>query len=304
MGKIAFVFSGQGAQYTGMGKELSLSSKAAAGVFRMADALRPGTSAQCFNADKNTLSETVNTQPCLFVVGLAAAAAMCEQNVMPECIAGFSLGEIPALAFGGYLDFETAFDFVCKRALYMDECAKNNPGAMLAVLKLSDADVEGICQKLGGCYPVNYNCEGQLVVACAEDKAAELVSAVRESRGKAIRLAVSGAFHSPFMDEARLRLSDEFKELRLNEPSIPVYANATADIYTDVDLMFRQVNSPVLWRKTVENMRDAGVETFIEVGAGKTLCGLISKTIPDARVLNVEDKNSLEHTLEVLSIAD
>jgi [acyl-carrier-protein] S-malonyltransferase len=304
MSKTAFVFSGQGAQFAGMGKELCLCSKAAEDVFKTADTLRPGTSEQCFTADKETLSKTLNTQPCLFAADLAAAGALREAGVTPDCLAGFSLGEIPALAFGGYLTVEDAFTFVCARAKYMDECARKFPGAMFAVLKLSDDAVAEIASEVKDAYPVNYNCDGQMVVACGANSADILAEKVRGRGGKAVRLAVSGAFHSPFMDGAAQKLRRDFKDLSFKTPEIPVYANVTADIYTGADLLFRQVNSPVLWKKTIHAMRKAGVGTFIEVGAGKTLCGLISKTVPDAVVLNVEDKKSLDTTLEVLGNAN
>ncbi|MGN1050706.1 MAG: ACP S-malonyltransferase, partial [Acutalibacteraceae bacterium] len=137
MGKIAFVFSGQGAQYTGMGKDFYENSPKAREVFHMADSLRPGTSDQCFYADSETLAITENTQPCLFTCDLAAAEAVKEKGIVPDFVAGFSLGEIAAVGFSGILSYEDAFRLVCKRAEYMNECAEKTPGAMVAVMKLT-----------------------------------------------------------------------------------------------------------------------------------------------------------------------
>ena len=155
MGKIAFVFSGQGAQYSGMGKALYASSPAAKAVFDMADSLRPGTARQCFEGSMEELTQTVNTQPCVFAVDLAAARALAERGIQPDCVAGFSLGEIAALAFAGVLSDEEAFRLVCKRGELMDKAARENPGAMVAVLKLTSAQTEELCQRFEKTYPVN-----------------------------------------------------------------------------------------------------------------------------------------------------
>ena len=303
MGKIAFVFSGQGAQYTGMGKSLCEVSPAARAVFEMADRIRPGTSEQCFTAEKAVLSVTANTQPCLFAVDLAAAEALREAGIAPAAVAGFSLGEIPALAFAGKLPAEEAFRFVCSRAEAMNRCAERHPGAMFAVLGLSPEQVKQAAAALPACYPVNYNCRTQTVVACAADSAAALSASIKAAGGKAVKLAVSGAFHSPFMQDAGDELRAAYAGLSLSESGIPVYANATAAPYDSIDLLFRQVSSPVLWYKTVENLCAEGVTAFIEVGAGKTLRGLIGKIAPEATALSVEDADSLKSTLEVLQNA-
>lgn len=181
MGKIAFVFSGQGAQYPGMGQSLAQCGPAARAVFDLADSLRPGTSAQCFSGTAEELSITKNTQPCLYCVDLAAAKALEEGGVRPDFAAGFSLGEVAAVTFGGILSEQAGFDFVCKRAAAMDEAARQNPGSMAAVLKLSNEAVEALCKEFTQVWPVNYNCPGQLVVAGEKEQLAAFQQKVKEA---------------------------------------------------------------------------------------------------------------------------
>ncbi|MEE1125068.1 MAG: ACP S-malonyltransferase [Acutalibacteraceae bacterium] len=296
MGKIAFVFSGQGAQYTGMGKELYDCSPAAKAVYDMADSIREGTSAQCFEAEQEILNRTVNTQPCVFTADLAAAAAVAEKGIKPDFVAGFSLGEIAALGFSGILSYEDAFKLVCKRGELMDKAAQENKGAMVAVLKLTPEKVEELAGKFDSTFPVNYNSPIQTVVATTEENAEPLMEAVKEAKGRPVKLAVSGAFHSPFMSSAAKGLGEYLQDKELNAPAMPIYSNVTAQPYADdyKALITAQVESPVQWQKTVENLIEQGVDTFIEVGVGKTLAGLIKKINKDVTVYNVEDKATLE----------
>lgn len=292
----ALVFSGQGAQYPGMGKELYENSPAAKAVFDMAESIRPGTLKQCFEGTKEELSVTINTQPCVFITDLAAAAAVAEKGVQVDYAAGFSLGEIAAIAFAGMLSYEDAFRLVCKRAELMDKAAKENPGAMAAVMKISPEQVEEICSEFEKAYPVNYNSPAQTVVAAAQEEIDGLCEKVKAAKGKAVKLAVSGAFHSPFMNDAADGLADYLKEITLSEPKIPVYANCTAEPYAGdyKKLIAAQVNHPVKWQKSVENMIANGADTFIEVGVGKTLTGLIKKINADVKAVNIENKEGLD----------
>ena len=277
MGKIAFVFSGQGAQYSGMGKALYESSPAAKAVFDMADGIRPGTSRQCFEGTMEELTRTVNTQPCVFTADLAAARALLEAGVQPDCAAGFSLGEIAALAFAGVLSDEDAFKLVCRRGELMDKAAKENPGAMVAVLKIST-------------YPVNYNSPAQTVVATTTENAEAFCEAVKKAGGRAKLLPVSGAFHSPFMADAAAGLAEYIRDVGFADPKIPVYSDFTAKPYEGDyrELVRAQVESPVRWQSIIEDMAAQGVDTFIEVGVGKTLQGLIKRILPDAEALKCE----------------
>lgn len=300
MGKIALVFSGQGAQYPGMGKELCENSAAAKAVFDMADGVRPGTSKQCFEGTAEELSVTVNTQPCVFAVDLAAARAVLKKGIKPDCAAGFSLGEIAAVAFSGMLSDEEAFRLVCKRGELMDKAAKENPGAMLAVMKLPAGKIEEICSKFESTYPVNYNSPAQTVVATKEENVDALIDAFSDVKGRAKRLAVSGAFHSPFMADAADGLYEYMQGVSFGEPELPVYSNYTAQPYEGdfKQLIKAQVENPVRWQTIVENMAADGVDTIIEVGVGKTLTGLIKRINSDIKAVKVENLSDLE-SLEV-----
>ena len=296
MSKTAFVFSGQGAQYPGMGKELYENSAAARAVYDMAEQVRPGTIKQCFEGTKEELAVTINTQPCVFITDLAAAAAVAEKGIKPDFVAGFSLGEIAAIAFAGMLSYEEAFRLVCKRAELMDKAAKENPGAMAAVLKLTAEKTEEICADCNRAYPVNYNSPVQTVVAVAQDEIDTFCDKIKAEKGKAVRLAVSGAFHSPFMNDASSGLAEYLESVELSKPNIPVYANCTAQPYEGdyKELIALQVNHPVRWQKSVENMIAQGADRFIEVGVGKTLTGLIQKINADVSAVNIENKEGLD----------
>lgn len=296
MGKIALVFSGQGAQYPGMGKELYDNSPAAKAVFDMADSVREGTSRQCFEGTKEELCSTVNTQPCVFAADLAAARAVAEKGIKPDYLAGFSLGEIAALAFSGMLSDEEAFRLVCKRGELMNEAAEKNKGAMLAVMKLPADKIEEICLKFENTYPVNYNSPAQTVVATKEENVDALIEEFSAVKGRAKRLSVSGAFHSPFMSEAAEGLMEYMKSVEFKAPEIPVYSNYTAKPYEGdyKALVKAQVENPVRWQNIVENLASQGVDTIIEVGVGKTLTALTGRINKDIKAVKVENLSDLE----------
>ena len=302
MSKIAFVFSGQGAQAPGMGKELYDCSPAAKAVFDLADSIRPGTSQQCFEGTQEELNVTINTQPCLFACDLAAAKAAQERGIQPDCAAGFSLGEAAAVAFSGMLTEAEAFSMVCKRAELMNEAAQKNPGAMAAVMKLSPQQVETLCGPIENAWPVNYNSPKQTVVAASADTIDQVVEAASAQRGRAVKLVVSGAFHSPLMHSAADGLREYLASVSLREERLPVYANLTAEPYGEdkKETMAAQCENPVRWQKTIENMIANGVDTFIEVGVGKTLVGLIKKINPEVTVYQIENKEGLDAAAEAL----
>ena len=269
-----------------------------------AEKLRNGTINQCFNGNIEELSITKNTQPCLFCVDLACAVALTEKGIKPNVVAGFSLGESAAVTFAGMVNLEDGIKLVIKRGLLMQASAEKVNSAMAAVLKLTNEQVEQISSKYNKVYPVNYNCPGQLVVAGEKEQLESFAKDVAELKGRAKILNVSGGFHSPFMAEAAEGLEKELENYQLNEGDIPVYSNFTAKPYGEnkKELIVKQVTNPVRWQDTIENMIADGVDTFIEVGAGKTLSGLIKKINADVKIYNVQDSDSLNATVKELNL--
>lgn len=285
MGGIAFVFSGQGDQYPGMGKELYEKYPAAARVFRMCDSIRPGTMDQCFTGSADDLKETKNTQPCLFAFELAAVKVLMDKGIMPNAVAGFSLGEVVAATVAGCFDDETGFRLVCKRGELMQEEAEKHDTAMAAVVKLSMQQVGAICERYPDIYPVNFNCPGNITVSGLAKQMCAFSAEVKAAGGRALPLKVKGAFHSPFMSEAAVAFGAELEKARLNEARILLYSNVTAKPYdTDpAELLAKQIVSPVQWESVIRNMIASGIDTFIEIGPGKTLTNMIKKIDLTAR---------------------
>ncbi len=323
MGKSAFFFAGQGAQAPGMGRDLYALGGDAARVFDMAERLRPGTLADCFESSPEHLAQTTVTQPCVFTVDLAAACALYERGVRPDVLAGFSLGELAALAFSGafrtagkgaycegetdfvHNGFEAAFLAVCKRADRMHTLSE--AGGMCAVLKLDDSRVEALCEQFKqtsgfSFYPVNYNCPGQLVVAGDADHLADFAALVKENGGLGKILPVSGAFHSPFMEKAAAAYAEDLSEMNLQVPALPVYANLTAQPYglDTCETLALQMKNPVRWSQTVQFLYNNDITTFIELGPGRTLTGFAKRIAKDATLASVQDEQSLLDTLEIL----
>lgn len=302
MSKIAFVFSGQGAQYPGMGQTLAQASPAAKAVFDLCDSIRPGTSQQCFSGTKEELTVTSNTQPDMFAVEVAAAAALVEAGITPDALAGFSVGEIGALAFSGALSVADSFRLVCRRGELMQIASDAADTGMVAVVKLSPQQVEDLAGQFDQVYPVNYNSPAQTVCAGLSASMGGFKAAVKAAGGRAVPLRVAGAFHSPFMASASEGLAEELKDYTFTQPKYTLYSNVTGRPYEDVgryaDLLARQVISPVRWQAIVEHLIQSGVDTFIEVGPGNTLAGLIGKINPTVKTYNVDSAESLSATIQ------
>lgn len=291
MGKIAFVFSGQGDQFPGMGKELADKYPSAKSVFDMCDGIRPGTSEQCFNGTEEELKETKNTQPCLFAMELAAANVLFDKGVRPEALAGFSLGEVTAATAAGIFDNETGFRLVCKRGELMQTEAEKFDTSMAAVVKLTPEQVQDVCAKYSDVYPVNFNCPGQITVSGLASQMKDFSADVKAAGGRALPLKLKGAFHSPFMNAASEAFRVELENAKINKGNITLYSDLTSMPYTDdvAELLSKQICSPVLWEKIVRNMIADGFDTFIEIGPGRTLTNMIKKISADVKAQTVEE---------------
>lgn len=291
MGQIAFVFSGQGDQYPGMGRELYERYPAARRVYDLCDALRPGTTAQCFDGTEDELRETRNTQPCLFAMELAAARVLIEGGTVPEMVAGFSLGEVVAAAVSGAFDDETGFRLVCRRGELMQREAERFDTAMAAVVKLTPDRLREIVSRYPEVYPVNFNCPGQITVAGLSSQLPRFSSEVKAAGGRAIPLKVRAAFHSPFMSDAARDFAEELARVTFHERKIVLYSDVTAAPYGEdvAGLLSAQICSPVRWEELVRDMIANGADTFIEIGPGRTLTDMIRKISAEVRAVNVID---------------
>lgn len=305
MRTIAFLFAGQGAQTVGMGKDLAEALPIVRDVFQVGETVRPGITELCFQGDAEELKKTENTQPCLYLTDLAIAEALVVAGITPQAVAGFSLGEIPALVYAGVMTDADGFRFVSLRGETMAKESAKHPGGMAAALKLTPEIVEKTCATFSEIWPVNYNCPGQVSCAGSTQEIDAFCEAIKTAGGRAVKLPVSGAFHTPYMKDVAPVLRNALERIPLHAPQLPVYANRTALPYpTDragiVSLLSEQVCNPVRWEQTLRAMAADGIDTFVEVGAGATLTGFVRRTLPDATVLTVTDMPSYEAALKEL----
>ncbi len=309
MGKIAFLFSGQGAQYVGMGKELFENINVCKNVFKDADeVLGFSISNMCFEGPEENLNKTENTQPAILTMSIAALKALESFEIKPDIVAGLSLGEYSALVCSGVIEFREAVSLVKKRGKYMQEAVPEGIGTMAAILGLDYLKIKKICEdssSFGIVETSNMNCPGQVVIG-GEIEAVKAACKLAKERGarRAIELSVSGPFHTSMLKPAAEKLEGELNKLSLKEFSIPVVTNVTGEVIEKLDnvrpYLKRQVMSTVLFEKSINTMIEAGVDTFVEIGPGKVLSGFVKKIDRKALILNVQDVKSLNSTVEEL----
>ncbi len=286
--KQAYVFPGQGAQFSGMGKDLYETNAEAKALFDKANEILGFNITEImFSGTADELKQTKVTQPAVFLHSVILAKVM---NIQPAAVAGHSLGEFSALVAAGALSFEDGLRLVAKRAMAMQKCCESQPGGMAAILNLDDAVVEQVCSEVDGVVvAANYNCPGQLVISGADEAVNDACAKLKEAGAKrALRLPVGGAFHSPLMEAARAELEQAIAEVEFKTPVCPIYQNVDAMPHTDAESikanLIAQLTAPVRWTQIAKNMIADGVDSFTELGPGNVLQGLIKKVDANAVV--------------------
>jgi len=308
--KVAYIFPGQGAQYAGMGCDLHDSSDSARAVFKQADeALGFPLSQLCFNGPDDELRQTINAQPAIVTISLALLSAIRNSEVgknlpAPAFVAGHSLGEYTALAAAGVVDFTTAIYLTRERGRLMHQAGLENPGGMAAIIGLDEASLADICTR-SGTKIANFNCPGQLVISGDKDSLNRAMK-LAEAKGarRVMPLQVSGAFHTHYMQPAADSLAEIIATISFAAPQVPIIANTTAGEITTAEMvkeeLLSQLCNSVLWQRSIEYMINSGVSTFIEIGPGKVLSGLIKRINKDVKTINISDIESIAKITDFL----
>ena len=302
--KVAYIFPGQGSQSVGMGRDLYDSFDSAKAVFEQADnSLEFPLSKLCFEGPEDKLRQTINAQPALVTVSYACLKAAQEISAssvlpLPAFVAGHSLGEYTALAVANVIDFATTVYLARERGRLMHEAGLKRPGGMAAIIGLEEALLANVCQQTDTKI-ANINCPGQLVISGAQENVAKAVDLAKEKgASRAILLQVSGAFHSPLMQPAVDRMSQILPTITFQDPSIPIIANTTAQPLTNGEQLkeelINQLRNSVQWQQSIEHMINNGVSSFIEIGPGKVLTGLIKRISLDVETRNIGDAEAIK----------
>ena len=305
MSKIAFIFPGQGAQKVGMGKDFYEQFETAREVFDNANEwLDIDVKALCFEENDN-LNLTQYTQAAMVTTSMAMVRVLEEKGLRPDVTAGLSLGEYCAIATAGAMSLKDAIVTVRKRGILMEQAVPAGEGGMAAVLGMEAADIEAVLAPIDGVSIANYNCPGQIVITGVKSALDTAMEKLKEAGAKRIvELVVSGPFHSAMLQEAGEKLACELENVELSELEIPYVTNVTADVVTDVNeikgLLAKQICASVRWQQSVEKMIAEGVDTFVEIGPGKTLTGFLRKINRDVTAYNIETVEDMEAVLEKL----